>query len=428
MPPLTHSLHRPDAHDTRPVSPFASPIDRARPATHDPEIERRFKELEKEYKNPPTEKVPVLSSNPVWKLADIIGAEAVAQIEHSGQLSFHTVGDTGFNSFPLVEKTATVEFGKVNKSFATAQEMVIHAMCGDFTESIASGPAFFLHLGDVIYFQNTRTGYQEQFYEPYATYGRKIIAITGNHDVEVRLGEQANVLAAFRENFCAATPGIRPAGKHVHPPREMVAQPGVFWRLDAPFVQIIGLCSNVGESGGALRGGNAGQEQYAWLLHTLAEVATEQKAAGQKRRALIVALHHPPYTTGNHEASKTMNHDLDQAFETAKVWPDAVLAAHDHNYQRFTRTVELAGGKSIEIPYIVAGGGGRYHVQRSHRTGDTPDPVPGLEQNRFEAGNGYVIVTARKTKLTLSYRAVDNLSQNKSERISVDLHTRRVIS
>src|ERR1043166_9749242 len=134
MPPLTYSLHRPDAHDTRPVSPFASPIDRARLATRDPEIERRFKELEKEYKNPPTEKVPVLSSNPVWKLADIIGAEAVAQIEHSGQLSFHTVGDTGFNSFPLVEKTATVEFGKVNKSFATAQEMVIHAMCGDFTE------------------------------------------------------------------------------------------------------------------------------------------------------------------------------------------------------------------------------------------------------------------------------------------------------
>ena len=37
--------------------------------------------------------------------------------------------------------------------------------------------------------------------------------------------------------------------------------------------------------------------------------------------------------------------------------PDAVLAAHDHDYQRYTRYVSFQG-KEVKIPFIVAGDGG----------------------------------------------------------------------
>jgi hypothetical protein len=44
---------------------------------------------------------------------------------------------------------------------------------------------------------------------------------------------------------------------------------------------------------------------------------------------------------------------VDAAFDQAGRWPDAVLTAHVHNYQRFTRV-----NNGREIPYIVSGAGG----------------------------------------------------------------------
>ena len=45
-----------------------------------------------------------------------------------------------------------------------------------------AAPAFFFHLGDVIYNFGEADYYYDQFYEPFRAYDRPIFAIPGNHD------------------------------------------------------------------------------------------------------------------------------------------------------------------------------------------------------------------------------------------------------
>lgn len=418
--------HRSRVH---PLSPFNNPLHHGNlPVSA--QLSSRLDAFNKSKAEVDVEVIEVLDDNPVWDLEHVLGSDAVESIKATGQLAIHAVGDTGFDSFPIRKESDEPQFGMVNPRFRSAQASVIEAMTADCDpNNIERGPAFFLHLGDVIYFDNTEAGYAEQFYTPFANYPRKIIGIPGNHDCEVFLGHQKAPLEAFKANFCQKEPGVPEAASYVQPLREMVAQPGFFWRLDAPFLQIIGLCTNAGEKQGTLRGPaeDANKDaQYNWLVKTLKEVAESQKAEGTKRRALIVALHHPPYTHGNHSPSIRMNKDLDDAFNEAGILPDAILAAHDHDYQRFTRTIDLENGNSIEIPYIVAGGGGRFFHQNSHRDASQPQPVAGVEAVASGGGNGYLIVTARPGKLTFAYNAVDNLDVNVSETIQVILATRKI--
>lgn len=422
-----HPRKPPPANGT-PMSPFASPL-HGRGHGPNPDAKAAYQAFMKEYGNNTDEHVQVLNPNPVWALENVLGAPAVDAITKSGHLAFHCVGDTGFDSFPISQNTGQIRWSTPNKQFETALGLLVGMMCRDVDpDHMDRGPAFLLHLGDVNYFDNTRTGYAQQFYEPFSNYIRKIIAITGNHDVEVKLSQQNFACEAFIENFCNG-PWIPPAAAGVHPPREMVKQPGLYWRLDAPFVQIIGLCTNVGENGGVLRSDAAGTDQYEWFCETLKEVQADQaKAEAEKapRPALIVALHHPPYTTGNHQPSPQMSSDLDAAFNGADVWPDLILAAHDHDYQRFTRTVQLADKTTADIPYIVAGGGARFHAQPPSSNQGPAPAIPGVMQNSFGAGNGYLIVTAQPYSLTVQYKAIDHADNNQSESIQVDLRARRV--
>ncbi|MFL6531638.1 MAG: hypothetical protein ACJ8KX_14320, partial [Chthoniobacterales bacterium] len=95
------------------------------------------------------EPIPRVRGDALIALADIIGADAAAAIESGGKLSFQAVGDTG-------------------KGTHTAQETVAEAMTRDYdVHDPAGSPAFFFHLGDVNYFNNTELGYYEQFYTPY---------------------------------------------------------------------------------------------------------------------------------------------------------------------------------------------------------------------------------------------------------------------
>ena len=72
-------------------------------------------------------------------------------------------------------------------------------------------PAFFFHLGDVVYNFGEGQYYYDQFYEPFRDYDRPIFAIPGNHDGMV-FGDRPDVprvptLTAFLRNFCAADAG-----------------------------------------------------------------------------------------------------------------------------------------------------------------------------------------------------------------------------
>jgi len=283
-------------------------------------------------------------------LADVLQAESLAAITAAKKISFHAVGDTGA--------------AKVN-SFQTARQAleneasVADAMARDVNEGGATGPAFFFHLGDVVYNFGEGQYYYDQFYEPFRGYDRPIFAIPGNHDGMV-FGDQPDLprvptLTAFLRNFCAETPGPSPdAGSIV---RSTMDQPGVYFTLDAPFVSIVGLYTNVLESPGVISSQKgayptlAGDEQLHFLEAELARLAPARKAG---ERAVVVACHHPPASVdASHGGSTGLARDIDTASRAAGFWPDAVLSGHAHLYQRFTRRVD-----GREIPYVVAGSGG----------------------------------------------------------------------
>ena len=61
---------------------------------------------------------------------------------------------------------------------------------------------------------------------------------------------QVSALTAYLRNFCAITPG--PAADAAGLMRSTMTQPGPYFSLDAPFVSIIGLYTNVLEGPGVI--------------------------------------------------------------------------------------------------------------------------------------------------------------------------------
>jgi hypothetical protein len=165
---------------------------------------------------------------------------------------------------------------------------------------------------------------------------------------------QVPTLDAFLTNFCAAAPGPSPdSGGLV---RSVMTQPGVYFTLDAPFVSVIGLYSNVLDSGAGIISSQSGHfpivnDQLDFLKSELARLKPQRDAL---KRAVILAVHHPPLSAdAKHGGSTGLVKDIDACCKSAGLWPDAVLCGHAHLYQRFTRTVN---GK--QTPYIVSGSGG----------------------------------------------------------------------
>jgi len=289
------------------------------------------------------------TSPPRMDLAEVLGSDATASVAAAKKISFHSVGDTGA--------------AKVNH-FQTAQQAIAHeagvadAMARDVHQGGADAPAFFFHLGDVVYNFGEGQYYYDQFYEPFRDYDRPIFAIPGNHDGAV-FGETPDLpeiptLTAFLRNFCADAPGPSPdAGGLV---RSTMTQPGVYFTLDAPLVSIIGLYTNVIDGGPGVISSENGHypipdDQLTFLSGEL-ERLKPQREAGE--RAVLVACHHPPVSADSkHGGTTGLADDIDQACRAAGLWPDAVLSGHAHLYQRFTREVD-----GREIPYVVSGSGG----------------------------------------------------------------------
>ena len=305
---------------------------------------------------------------PVFDLSAVLPASALAQIQAAGQMVFHSVGDTG---------------GVVK---AEAQLAVADAMAADLAKkTYASGlPAFFFHLGDVVYYFGQEQYYPEQFYDPYRNYNAPIFAIPGNHDgVMFKNEPESYSLEAFIDNFCAASPAIGVSGFA----RSTMVQPGAYFVLTAPFARFIGLYSNTGESVGVLSGGVIGNDQVTFLQQQLAAALAARKADTQNKNpeALILAVHHPPFTgASDHSPSASMLQEIDTCCQEAGIWPDLVLSGHAHLYEHYTRTMKADGR---QIPYLVAGNGGYYNLSKLKTNSAGKKPTPGKQTEPDGQGN-----------------------------------------
>jgi len=361
----------------------------------------------------------------VYTLESALGAHGpavVQEIQGAGQIVFHAAGDTGASN---VRK-----YGN--------EISVADVLTNDFHTSAAGNrPAFFYHLGDVVYDFGESQYYYDQFYEPFRNYPAPIFAIPGNHDSFVIPNTPAanTPLSIFTRNFCAAKPVITKEAASLH--RTAMTQPGVYFTLDAPFVRIIGLFSNALEDPGVISS-QKGQAtkwpavpdlQLAYLTAQLQRIKTE-KFAG----AVLLSTHHPPFSYkpptnaggagGNHSSSAPMLREIDTICQAQGVYPHAFLSGHAHNYQRYTRKVQF-GGKGFEVPFLVCGDGGHNVVPLvQSRGGHTPpdpaigaqanylDPQPavqagGLVIEKFDHTNyGYLRVTVNKKQIRIEFHPV----------------------
>lgn len=378
---------------------FAHPFFTTTPA-HEralvPGVGRRLTDAIKDRLKP----VPRPRGTARMSLADIIGSPGVAEIQAEGALRFHAVGDTG-------------------RKPDSPQEFVANAMARDYDAAQPGrSPAFLFHLGDVIYGPGKEQAYRREFYEPYKGYPGKIVAIPGNHDGETFPGTDPKHLRAFKSNFCAPAAVVPPAAGTIF--RQTMTQPGVYWLLETPFVDIIGLYSNIAENPGYLSGAIPGRHQTDWLVRALRRVRAARPA--QSRKALVVATHHPPFSSGGHSGSSEMLQDFDDACRQVGILPDLFLSGHAHSYQRYTRTQPDAG-EPWEIPYVVAGTGGVGAQSVPDAAGQqTGDHV----YVRSFKGYGFLLLTARLGALDVEFLAVDQADCTSVDRVHVDLATHRL--
>ena len=351
-------------------------------------------------------------------LADVVGAAMISQIQAARKICFHAVGDTGATKVDALQSAAT----------AIANEAgVADAMAVDVQQGGPDAPAFFFHLGDVVYYFGEGIYYYDQFYEPFRAYDRPIFAIPGNHDGMV-FGNtpdtpQTPTLQAFLRNFCAAAPGASPdSGGLV---RSVMTQPGVYFTLDAPFVSIIGLYSNVLEGPGVIssQGGQYPTMNDDQLSFLQAELIRLKPAHDAGEQAVIIAVHHPPASVDAiHGGTVGLANDIDSCCEAAGLWPDAVLSGHAHLYQRFSRSVP---GLGRTIPYIVSGSGGFAATPPqlgSPRAGTTNGVYTLVIPPVIDFG--YLTVTVDMTTtpagtLTISYRSPNQPNEHDSVAVAL---------
>lgn len=411
-PPPPISTQPPPVTDGQPI--FGQPTPSPDPTSFtQPVTDQNFAEVNQLEPLPASGPDPTVLAEPVLTLAQIYGDAGPAKeasIEAGGQIVFHSVGDTGSVTGPRT------------------QNLVADKMVTDFDEANpADIPSFLYHLGDVVYYFGESTYYYDQFYDPYRNYQAPILGIPGNHDGVVYASDPATSLEAFLANFCASAPGHAPdAGGLI---RTTMIQPAVYFTFEAPFVRILGIYSNVLEDPGVISAqtGTASpntildSRQVDFLTAALKRVQTESYTG-----AVIIAVHHPPYTGGtDHGGSPLMLADIDSACTAAGVWPHAVVSGHAHNYQRYTRTVN-----NLQIPFIVAGCGGHNPLSAMRTTLRTPYPINStLTLNSYDATDyGYLRVVANATTLTIEFHPQSDGGTTKTPNdvVTVNLAARTV--
>jgi hypothetical protein len=211
--------------------------------------------------------------------------------------------------------------------------------------------------------------------------------------------------------------------------RSVMTQPGVYFTLDAPFVSIIGLYSNVLDSGAGVissQGGHfpilKGDVQLAFLTSELKRLKTLKAS---QPRAILLAVHHPPASVdAKHGGSSGIEQDIDNCCKAAGLWPDVVLSGHAHLYQRFTRVVN---GK--HVPYIVSGSGG---FAATAPQGSAPKAPYTIGDTTLEVDPiiefGYLTLVTDGKTITITFKTAEGGTVTERDSVTVDLVAGRVTS
>ncbi len=332
-------------------------------------------------------------------LDSVLLAEEIGRIRDSELLVTHAVGDSG-----------GVRDG-------VYQREVAHFMARDFSRPrLQDRPAFFFHLGDVVYFRGEADQYYPQFYDAYEHYPAPIFAIPGNHDGES--SRQAESLAAFVSNFCGVAPAYPPDALDIVT-RDTMTQPNVYFTLECPLVTIVGLYSNVPE------GGEIHDDQIDWFIQQLRDAPLD--------RALLVAVHHPLFSADTHHSgSPEILRVFKHAILTSGRSPDLVLTGHVHNYQRFTWQFG-----AHEIPVIVAGAGGYPNLHELPRPNGEPIHTPfrshdadvTLESYKDDR-HGFLRLEISPTRVVGKYYALPERARDRPNRVDLfqlDLGSHRMV-
>jgi hypothetical protein len=412
---------------------------------NDKEIYKQVEELLK--KNVVSFPRSRVADDELFSLAEALGSHGKAvteTIRKTGQIVFHAVGDSGATS---------------KAAFRDELRVADHATEDLRSATVEERSAFFYHLGDVVYDFGEKQYYYDQFYEPFRNYMAPIFAIAGNHDSFIVPGtaESDEPLVTFSRNFCAETPQVTHEARSLH--RTAMTQPGVYFTLDAPFVRIIGLFSNALEDPGMISSqgkdwANVPNFQLDFL-HAQLERVKKEKYKG----AVLLAVHHPPFTyspqknepsaIGNHGGSPKLLKDIDSICKDVGIYPHAFLSAHQHNYQRFTRSIQF-GGKKIEVPFVVCGSGG-HHITpivqgrrgqpaQRPRFGSNVDYLDakavvkslGLTLDNYDDNlthYGYLRVTVTAEQLRIAFQlTTEDVEQAQADLVAVDLATHQLVA
>jgi len=376
------------------------------------------------------------AEEPVFRLADAYGGRkrsgkartmdstgifvsrsAELPFDYSKSITFQAVGSTGSVKGPVT------------------QNLVADAMARNFAASDPSQrPAFFLHLGDIVYNFGEAEYYYDQFYAPYRNYPAPVVAVAGDHEGTVVPGSTSTTLDSFLRNFCAKDFYHLPEAGSMA--RTTQIQPGAYFTLEAPLVRILVLYSNILEGPGVISDQNGQYPQVGRVQIDFLKAALKRIKRENFKGAIIIAVHHPPYVLAGRN-SRAMLNDIDAACRETGVWPHVVLSGHATNYQRFTRVIE---GRAI--PYIVAGTGGhgispasprlpngdRFHTPAKWSDGNDQVTLNAYDDEDF----GYLSVTVDSQRLTITFHPVVSNKAGAGlmpgDRVAVDLANPTLIS
>jgi Calcineurin-like phosphoesterase len=309
------------------------------------------------------------------KLKEVDTDQSRAIREH-GVLSFHAVGCSGdFKEHLPGLWVANAMAAQISNPRASGGS------------AVAVGASFLFHLGDIVYKdedpsdpvgKDQTTMYNSQFYSQYAKYGREIFALAGNHDRKTSIHNKKAPILHFLQNFCDSKRQKSPDNQTSNSKRLTMIQPYPYWFLETAVCYVVALDTSDINGGQLDDPMGTNSPQYQWLVQTLKNI----KTAGDGK-VIFLALHYPPYSGAANFAERgdpnlgptprrpppagvllPLGNILQQAFHESGQYPDVVLSAHAHSYQRITYT--YASG--WQLPYLVAGTGGHGPIEKISRT------------------------------------------------------------